>query len=124
MLAGSLCAGLALANVMRVGGTVALLVAAVLGGAATIAAGPRRVGLTATALVLAGLWWGSARLDALDRSPLVSRLGMAGHVLVTVTGPARRGTYDVRAPAVVTEFAGLELREPVQLKLPLGRAPP
>jgi len=124
LLAGSLCAGLALANVMRVEGVVALLVAAVLGSAATVAAGPRRVVLTATALALAGLWWGSARLDALDRSPLVSRLGTAGHVLVTVTGPARRGTYDVRAPAVVTQFAGRGLCEPVQLKLPSGRAPP
>lgn len=123
-LAGSLCAGLALANVMRIEGVVALLVAAVLGSAATVAAGPRRVVLTATALALAGLWWGSARLDALDRSPLDSRLGTAGRVLVTVTGPARRGTYDVRAPAVVTQFAGRGLREPVQVKLPLGRAPP
>jgi competence protein ComEC len=30
----------------------------------------------------------------------------------------------VRAPALVTRFAGRALREPVQLKLPLGRAPP
>jgi len=124
LLAGSLCAGLALANVMRVEGMVALLVAAVLGSAATVAASPKRVVLTATALALAGLWWGSVRLDALDRSPLVSRLGTSGRVLVTVTGPARGGRYDVRAPAVVTQFAGRGLREPVQLKLPLGRAPP
>jgi competence protein ComEC len=80
--------------------------------------------LTATALALAGWWWGSARLDALDRSPLTSRLETAGRVLVTVTGPARLGKYDVRAPAVVRTFAERRLSEPVELKLPLGRAPP
>jgi competence protein ComEC len=124
LLAGSLCAGLALANVMRLDGAFALLVGAVLGGAATVAAAPRRVVLTATALALVGWWWGSARLDSLDRSPLTSRIDTAGRVRATITGPARLGTYDVRAPAVVTQFAGRELREPVQLKLPLGRAPP
>jgi competence protein ComEC len=124
LLASSLCLGLALANVMRVEGAIALLVAALLGSAAAVAVGTRRLVLTAAALALAGWWWGSARLDALDRSPLTSRLESAARVRVTVTGPARRGTYDVRAPAVVTQFAGRGLREPVELKLPLGRAPP
>jgi len=109
---------------MRVEGAVPLLALALLGSAATVAVGPRRVVLTATALALAGWWWGSARLDSLDRSPLTSRLETAGRVRATITGPARRGTYDLRAPAVVTQFAGRGLREPVQLKLPLGRAPP
>jgi competence protein ComEC len=80
--------------------------------------------MLAVALVLMGWWWGSARLDALDRSPLTSRLDTAARVRVAVTGPARRGRYDVRASALVTRFAGRALREPVQLKLPLGRAPP
>jgi competence protein ComEC len=124
VLAGSLCLGLVAANVTRVRDVAALLVAALLGSAAMLTVGPRRVVLTATALALAGWWWGSARLDTLDRSPLTSRLETAGRVLVTVTGPARRGKYDVRAPAVVTKFDVRRLSEPVELKLPLGRAPP
>jgi competence protein ComEC len=124
LLAGSLCLGLAAANLLRARSLLALVVAALLGGGLTVFRGPRRLGWLAIALVLGGWLWGSARLDALDRSPLTPRLETAGRVLMTVTGPARRGKYDVRAPAVVTRFAGEALREPVQLKLPLGRAPP
>jgi len=123
LLAGSLCLGLATANAVRTQTTLALVMAALLGALAA-SQGRRRLGLLAVALALAGWWWGSARLDALDRSPLSSRLETAGRVRATVTGPARRGKYDVRAPAVVTRFAGRAMREPVQLKLPLGRAPP
>jgi competence protein ComEC len=124
LLAGSLCLGLAAANVVRAQTVLALLVAALLGSAATLSRGQRHLGVLAVALALAGWWWGSARLDAIDRSPLTSRLETAARVRMAVTGPARLGKYDVRAPAVVTRFAGLALREPVQLKLPLGRAPP
>jgi competence protein ComEC len=123
LLAGSLCLGLATANAVRTPTAFALVMAALLGALAA-SQGRRRLGLLAVALALAGWWWGSARLDALDRSPLSSRLETAGRVRATVTGPARRGKYDVRAPAVVTRFAGRAMREPVQLKLPLGRAPP
>ena len=123
LFAGSLCVGLAFANVVRVQAGL-VLVAMLLAVAATVAFGPRRVVVTAAALALVGWWWGSARLDSLDRSPLTSRIDTAGRVRVTITGPARRGTYDLRAPGVVTQFAGRGLREPVQLKLPLGRAPP
>jgi competence protein ComEC len=124
LLAASLCLGLTAANVVRLETAVALLVAALLGSAATCSCGPRCFWLLTVGLTLAGWWWGSARLDALDRSPLTARLETAARVRMTVTGPARRGRYDVRAPAVVTQFAGDALREPVQLKLPLGRAPP
>jgi competence protein ComEC len=124
LLAGSLCVGLAAANVARVQTALALLAAALLFSAATVSLGHRQVGMLAVALVLMGWCWGSARLDALDRSPLTSRLDTAARVRVAVTGPARRGRYDVRASALVTRFAGRALREPVQLKLPLGRAPP
>ncbi|HLB18538.1 MAG TPA: ComEC/Rec2 family competence protein [Gaiellaceae bacterium] len=124
LLAGALCFGLAAANVLRVHSALAPVVAALLAVTATLAVGPRRVVVTATVIALAGWWWGSARLDSLDRSPLTSRIDTAGRVRATITGPARRGTYDVRAPGVVTQFAGRGLREPVQLKLPLGRAPP
>jgi competence protein ComEC len=124
VLAGSLCLGLAAANVVRVQTALALGLSALLGGLATASRSDRRLLLLAVALALVGWWWGSARLDALDRSPLASRLDTAARVRVTITGPARRGKYDLRAPAIVTRFAGGELREPVQLKLPLGRAPP
>ncbi|HEX9599799.1 MAG TPA: ComEC/Rec2 family competence protein [Gaiellaceae bacterium] len=124
LLAGSLCLGLAAANVVRAQTALGLVIAALLGGVVAASCRHRRLGLLAVALALAGWWWGSARLDALDRSPLTSRLETAARVRMTVTGPARRGRYDVRAPALVTQFAGRALREPVQLKLPLGRAPP
>ncbi len=124
LLAGSLCVGLAAANLVRVQTAFALVVAALLGSAATASRGACRLGLLVFALALAGSWWGGARLDALDRSPLASRLDTAARARVTVTGPPRLGRYDVRAPAVVTRFAGRRLREPVQLKLSLGRAPP
>jgi competence protein ComEC len=124
LLAGSLCVGLAAANLVRVQSALVLVLVGMLGGAATVSRETRRVGLLVLALALAGWWWGGARLDALDRSPLTSRLETAGRVRVTVTGPARQGKYDLRAPAVVTRFAEQVVREPVQLKLPLGRAPP
>jgi competence protein ComEC len=124
LLAGSLCVGLAAANVMRTHTALVLVLAWLLGGTAIACQESRRLALLVVALALAGSWWGSARLDALDRSPLTAWLETAASVRMTVTGPARRGNYDLRAPAVVTQFAGDVLREPVQLKLPLGRAPP
>jgi competence protein ComEC len=124
LLAGSLCLGLAGANLVRTHSAVVLFVAVFLGGAFAMSGRPRRLGLLAIALAFAGWWWGSARLDVLDRSPLAARLDTAGRALVTVTGPARTGKYDLRVPATATRFAGQSLHEPVQLKLPLGRAPP
>jgi competence protein ComEC len=125
LLASSLCLGLAAANLARVQTVLALALAAtLLGGIGTASRRRRPLGLIAVALALAGWWWGSARLDALDHSQLSPRLETAGRVRATITGTARRGKYDVRAPAVVTRFAGRALSEPVQLKLPLGRAPP
>jgi ComEC/Rec2-related protein len=109
---------------MRARTLLVLILALVCGSAATALRESRRLGLLVVALALVGWWWGSARLDALDRSPLTSRLETAGRVRMTVTGPARRGKYDLRSPAIVTQFAGDALREPVQANLPLGRAPP
>jgi competence protein ComEC len=76
------------------------------------------------ALVLAGWWWGSARLDALDRSPLSPHIGTAARALVAVTGPARRSRYDLRVPAQMRRYGDEVIREPILLRLPPGRSPP
>jgi competence protein ComEC len=124
VLAGSLCVGLAAANVTRVGSVVALTLAGLLVLASVMVESPHRVGSLGLALLLGGWWWGSARLDVLDRSVLAPRLGAVAQSRVVVTGPARSGRYDLRLPAVVVRFDELAVREPVLLKLPRGRAPP
>jgi ComEC/Rec2-related protein len=124
LLAASLCLGLSAANLARVQSMLPLALALLLGGAVAAFREQRSLELVAVALAFVGWWWGSARLESLDRSPLSPRLETAARVRMTVTGPARRGKYDVRAPAVVTRFAGRGLREHVQVKLALGRAPP
>jgi len=123
-LAAGLCVGLAAANGVRAQSGAALWLSALAGSAAFVVDGPRRLTLLALSLVLCGWWWGSARLDVIDRSPLRSKLGTASRARVIVTGPTRRGRFDVRAPAVAVRYGELVLREPVLLRLPLGRAPP
>jgi competence protein ComEC len=124
LLAAALCLGLASANAERAGSATPLFLAVVLVVVSTVVDGPLRLGSLALALALAGWWWGSARLDALDRSPLAARVGTAARGRVIVTGPARRGLYDVRGPGLVVRFGDLAVREPVLLRLPKGRAPP
>ena len=80
--------------------------------------------LLAGSLLLAGLWWGSVRLDALDRSVLAKEIGRTAPTVAVVTGPARRGLFALRVPAVVERFDRDRVREPVLLELPLGRSPP
>ncbi len=74
--------------------------------------------------MLAGWWWGSVRLDALDRSVLVPEIGRSGAVVAVVTGPVRRSMFALRVPAEVRRFDERSLRERVLLELPLGRSPP
>jgi competence protein ComEC len=124
LLAACICCGLAFANALRTYTGLALVVAALFAAAAVATDGTGRYALTAVALVFVAWSWGSDRLNALDRSPLVSHLGTAGRVRVTVTGPARAGLFDVRAPGLVSRFASSPVRERVLLRLPLGRAPP
>jgi competence protein ComEC len=124
VLAASLSLGLATANVARVNGLAALVVAALLGSAALGAIGLRRLVLLATALAVLGWCWGSSRLDALDRSPLGSQLDTADRAKLVVTGPAHAGRFEIRVPATATRFGRIALHEAVLLKLPLGRAPP
>jgi competence protein ComEC len=80
--------------------------------------------LLAGSLVLIGWCWGSARLDALDRSVLLSRVDTAERSLLVTTGPARTTRFELRVPAQVRRFGRLRFRESVLLELPLGRAPP
>lgn len=124
LLLGGLCLGLAASNLLR---PSTLTLGAVAGGAALAAAGldgGARVAALVLALVVAGWWWGSLRLDRLDRSLLAARIGHVDRAVVEVTGPARHGQYSLRIPVRVRRFGGLELSEPALLELPLGRAPP
>ena len=125
VVAGGLCAGLAASNLVRLGSAwmlAAALVAVV--GYVAFDDGRRRLAVLTLALAVAGLWWGSVRLDALDRSVLAPRIGEIGPALVEITGPTRRTSFQLRAPARVRTFRGRSLREAVLLELPLGRAPP
>ena len=93
---------------------------------AACALGERRLRLVALAVALfvAGLWWGSVRLDALDHSELRSEIGRAGPALLEVTGPSRRSPFEVRVPVRVLRFGGETPGERARLDLPAGRAPP
>jgi competence protein ComEC len=117
-------AGLAGANALRVTTPWLAAAACVLASVGGLTEARERLALLGGALALAGLWWGSVRLDALDRSVLRPEVGRAERALAVVTGPARVGRFTVRAPARVERFGRRVLREPVQLNLPHGRAPP
>jgi competence protein ComEC len=118
LLALSLCAGLALGNVARVGAAACgVLLALAL-------VGLPRAAVAAACLVVGGWWWGSVRLDRLDRSMLAMHVGEAARVRVVVTGPPRRGRFEARAPGLVTRYAQLHVHEPVLLELAKGRSPP
>jgi competence protein ComEC len=125
VVAAAACCGLAAANLVR---GPWLGVAAVAGGlavgSAIVGAEVRRIGLLALALFAAGWWWGSARLDALDRSPLAAEIGRGGRALVVVTAPPRRGRYEQRVQAELRGFGELRVQESVLVELPVGRSPP
>jgi competence protein ComEC len=122
---GVACAvGLAAATGVRVSGALALTSAAAAASAALVVREPARFVLLAGALALGGWWWGSARLDALDRSVLRSEIGAYGDALAVVTAPARRSPYEIRVAARVRRFRGRIVSEAVQLELPPARAPP
>jgi competence protein ComEC len=101
-----------------------LYVFAVAVGVALAVPGRARLGSLALALALVGWWWGSLRLDALDRSPLAERAGSAARTRLVVTAPARRGRFDVSAPALIVRFGTAAVREAVLFRVPKGRAPP
>jgi competence protein ComEC len=121
--AAAVCLGLGTANIARITPLrLALVSLAILAVGATRA--EVRPWLPVVALLLGGWWWGSARLDALDRSVLLARVDTAERTHLIVTAPPRRSRFELRVPAEVTRFGRLRFREPVLLELPLGRAPP
>jgi competence protein ComEC len=125
VLVAAACAGLAGSLVLRAGSNW-LLVAAIAAAITTVAIDDERRRLAALGIALAagGLWWGSVRLDALDRSVLAPRVGEVGPALIEITGPTRRTPFRLRVPARIQRFRGVRLREAVLLELPPGRAPP
>ena len=124
LLAGSLCAGLALANVSRLH-TVALAGSLLAAAAVVLAPAPAtRLALMAVLLALLGWWWASARLDSLDRSPMLAHVGQAGRAVVVVIAPPTKGQFNVRVQGRIRRFEGAAVDERVQLELPLGRSPP
>ena len=124
LLAAALCVGLALANVTRVRDFALAGSAVAAGAVVAVATPPARLVLAALLLCLLGRWWASARLDALDRSPMLAELGRAGRAVVVLTAPPRRGKFDLRVEGAVRRFGRLRVHERVELQLPLGRSPP
>jgi len=123
-LPASLCAGLAASNVVRVPSLFTALVAVGAAASAVLLVRESRLVAVLVALAALGLWWGSVRLQALDRSVLRAHVGRSGEAVVVATGPARRGLFSLRVPARVERFRDQPVSEPVLLELPLGRAPP
>jgi ComEC/Rec2-related protein len=124
LLAASLCAGLAAANATRVH-TLAIAGSIAVAGVVAVAEPPLlRFSCVGVLLCLVGWWWGSARLDALDASPLAAQVERAGRAVVVVTSPASTGRYSIRLQARVRRFGPTRLDERVELELPRGRAPP
>ena len=84
--AAALCVGLAAANLARLHALLLLVALGVVGAFWVGAPGTRLAGIALLAAG-AGWWWGSVRLDALDRSPLRTEVGRAGRATVVVTSP-------------------------------------
>jgi competence protein ComEC len=120
-LLGTLCLGIAFANVVRLPALAALACVALV---CVAALSSRTILAIACGLALAGWWLGSARLDRLDRSVLRTQVGRAERALVVVTSAPRRGRFNLKMPVLVLRFGSFGVDEPAQLELPLGRGPP
>jgi competence protein ComEC len=123
-LVASLCVGLAFANAVRSPSVWAVLAAIAAAAGGAFRGGRALAPAVLAALALLGWWWGSVRLDAVDRSPLLERVGTAERALLAVTAPPRPGSFDIRVNARIRRFGRLRPHEPALLRLPLGRAPP
>jgi competence protein ComEC len=122
VVAGSAALGLALSDLVRLHAGLWVLAL----GAAVALVVPRSGTLLAggAAVVLAGWWCGSARLQTLDRSPLRAEIDRAARAVAVVTAEPRVGAFDQRVFAQVESFDGRRVDERAELELPLGRAPP
>jgi competence protein ComEC len=120
----ALCAGLASGTAVRLPHDLGAVAVVALGGVAAGVPVRLRIAALACALLAAGWWWSSVRLDALDRSVLVAHVGESAWSRAVVTGPVRRGSFALRMPAKLERFGRLAVRESVLLELPPGRAPP
>lgn len=125
-VASAAAIGLAAANVARVDALSALAVGctAVLLAIGLMPPAGRRLTCAIAFIAVAGWWWSSARLDALDRSVLRTEIDRAGRALVVATADPRPGQYDQRQFVEVRRFDGLPIGERAEVELPLGRAPP
>ena len=108
LLVVAACLGLAFANAARAPAFVLVLVT--IGAAGAVLLPPARLPACALALALAGWWFGSERLGALDRSLLEPELGRSAAVTVVVTGPVRRTPFTLRVPAEVLRFGAGSVR--------------
>ena len=122
MLVAAACAGLASAN--AVAAPDAVLAAAGAALVVALAVPATRAPALALVAVTAGWWWGSARLEAFDRSVLRGEIGHSGRAEVVVTSPPRRTEFAVRLFAETRTYRGGVLRERVLLQLPPARSPP
>jgi competence protein ComEC len=124
VLAAALCTGLSTSLAIRAGGSLPILLALAIAAAATRAVRLRLVAV-ALALLLTGWWWGSARLVALDASPLSAAIGSSALMRAEVTGPARVSEFALRVPVRVRALGDDALDEAAQVELPSDvRAPP
>jgi len=118
VLAAALCCGLAAATMVRIAVLpAALVLTLVLAIRAPLA-------VAACVLALAGWWWGSDRVRALDRSALAPRIGTAARAVVELQEPPRAGRFETRVRALVTRWGVERVHEPVLLELGAGRSPP
>src|SRR5919198_393938 len=101
-LVAALCGGLALSNAARADRPAMAVLALALAVGAVAAPDRSRLCFAAAALASTGWWWGSGRLDALDRSGLTAYAGTAERSRVAVTGPPRRSRFELRVPARIT----------------------
>ena len=124
LLVGAACVGLAASVWVRPPWLLLTGVTCVALVAALAASDTRRLALAGVALLVAGLWWGGLRGEALDRSYLADRIGETASAQVVVTGPARTTPFAIRVPAEIRRFGTTRFRERVLLELPPERAPP
>ena len=123
LLLGAACCGVAAANLARVHGSGFVGIAVGSSLLATLGLPGSRLLPALLAVILAGWWLGSTRLDALDRSPLSRLLGTAETAQIVVTAPPRPSRFDIRAQAELHRFGRLRVTEPILAELPAGRSP-